>query len=80
VRILRLPEVKDKFGFRSDASVFACVKSGVLPQSIAISARSKGWPDFEIEQILCAKIAGKSDDDIKQIVQSQLAYRQTLVN
>jgi prophage regulatory protein len=78
MKLIRLPDVKEKFGFRSDSSVFAGIKDGILPPGIAISAKSKAWPDFEIDEILVARIAGKTDIDIKQIVTTQIEKRKSL--
>jgi prophage regulatory protein len=76
--ILRLPEVKQRRGFRADASVYNEIRNGLCTNGIAISVRSKGWPDYEIDAINTARIAGKSDDQIRELVKRLHAKRTKL--
>lgn len=66
--ILRKPEVKAEAGWRSDASVSNAVRVGLLTKPIQLGPRSVGWPDYEIKAINAARIAGKSDADIRALV------------
>jgi len=67
---LRLPEVKRRRGFRSDASVYNEVRDGLCTTGVAISQRSKGWPDYEIDAINAARVAGKTDAEIRELVKA----------
>lgn len=55
-------------GWRSDASVYNGVRNGTLTTGVAIGQRSRGWPDYEVKAIAAARIAGKSDDEIRELV------------
>lgn len=77
--ILRLPSVKGRFGHRSDASVYNAIKAGLCTTGVAIGQRAKGWPDYEIDAINAARIAGQSDTQIKELVQRLHAKRTALV-
>lgn len=66
--ILRKPEVKTEAGWRSDASVSNAIRAGLLTKPIQIGPRSVGWPDYEIKAITIARIAGKTDADIRALV------------
>lgn len=55
-------------GWRSDASVYNGVRNGTLTTGVAIGQRSRGWPDYEVKAIVAARIAGKSDDEIRELV------------
>ena len=66
--IWRIPSVKDEMGWRSDASVNNGVRDGTLTTGVAIGQRSRGWPDYEVKAIAAARIAGKSDDEIRELV------------
>ena len=66
--IWRIPSVKDEMGWRSDASVYNCVRNGTLTTGVAIGQRSRGWPDYEVKAIAAARIAGKTDDEIRELV------------
>ena len=66
--ILRLPEVKRVFGWRSDASPYNAIRDGLLTTGVAIGQRSRGWPDYEVQAVAAARIAGKSEAEIRELV------------
>ena len=76
--ILRLPEVKRVFGWRSDASAYNDIRCGLLTSGVAIGRRSKGWPDFEIQAIATARVAGRSEAEIRKLVEVLHAKRAEL--
>lgn len=79
--ILRLPDVKRVLGHRADASVYNAIRDGLFTTGVAIGQRAKGWPDYEAQAIAAARVAGKSNAQIREIVKSlhakrvELAYR-----
>lgn len=44
------------------------VDRGLLPKAVKISERASAWPESEIEAINKARIAGKSEGEIRQLV------------
>ena len=66
--ILRLPEVKRVLGHRADASVYNAIRAGLFTNGVAIGQRAKGWPDYEAQAIAAARVAGKSEDEIRELV------------
>jgi prophage regulatory protein len=44
------------------------VQRGLLPKAVKISERASAWPSDEIDAINRARIAGKSEDEIRQLV------------
>lgn len=75
MRILRLPSVKAKAGHRSDATIYNAIREGLWTTGVAIGQRAKGWPDYEVDAIIAARIAGKSDDQIRELVKVLHAKR-----
>ena len=73
--ILRMSEVKAETGHRSHASIYTAIKAGTFPKGVAIGQRSRGWPSGEIRAINSARIAGKSDDEIRELVKALHAKR-----
>ena len=67
--ILRLPEVKRVLGYRADASVYNAIRAGLFTNGVAIGQRARGWPDYEAQSIASARVAGKSDEEIRELVQ-----------
>jgi prophage regulatory protein len=70
MQILRLPEVKRVLGHRADASVYNAIRAGLFTTGVAIGQRAKGWPDYEAQAIASARVAGKSDDEIRGLVRA----------
>lgn len=76
--ILRLPAIKAEMGWRSDASVYNDIRDGKFTTGVAIGQRSKGWPDYEVKAISAARIAGKTDAQIRELVKVLHAKRTEL--
>jgi len=76
--ILRLPEVKRVLGHRADASVYNAIRVGLFTNGVAIGQRAKGWPDYEVDAINAARVAGKSDSEIRELVKNLHAKRSEL--
>jgi len=76
--ILRLPEVKRVLGHRADASVYNAIRAGLFTNGVAIGQRAKGWPDYEVDAINAARVAGKSEDEIRDLVNALHAKRAEL--
>ena len=75
MKILRLPSVKAEMGHRSDASVYNAIRAGLFPVGVQIGQRAKGWPDYEVNAINTARVAGKTEDEIRELVNSLYAKR-----
>ena len=78
MKILRMPEVKAVTGQRSHSPIYIDIKAGLFTAGVAIGQRAKGWPDYEVEAITAARIAGKSDHEIRQLVTRLHAKRAEL--
>lgn len=66
--ILRMPAVKAETGHRSHASIYNAIKAGLFTRPVPIGMRSVGWPADEVRAINAARVAGNSDDEIRQLV------------
>ena len=65
--ILRLPAVLKERG-RSRSAHYLDIQNGLFTKPVAIGARAVGWPDAEVAALNAARIAGKSDDKIRDLV------------
>lgn len=65
--ILRLPEVLRQRG-RSRSTHYLDIQQGLFPHPVAIGARAVGWPEHEVAAVNDARIAGRSDDEIRELV------------
>jgi prophage regulatory protein len=73
-----MPEVKAETGHRSHASIYTAIKEGLFTKPVAIGQRAVGWPSDEVQSINAARIAGKSEDDIRLLVIRLHARRKEL--
>ena len=76
--ILRMPAVKLETGHKSHASIYTAIKAGMFTQPVQIGQRSVGWPSNEVQAINAARIAGKSETEIKELVNRLHAKRTEL--
>ncbi len=66
--VLRMPQVKAETGHRSHASIYNAVNAGLFTKPVPIGRRAVGWPSDEVEAINAARIAGKTDKEIRELV------------
>ena len=71
---LRLPDVCDRTG-KPKSTVYRDIGDGLLPPPVRIGERASAWPDDEIDAINLARLRGKSNDEIKQLVADLVAAR-----
>ena len=57
------------------STVYAQIKEGIFPPPVALGARSVGWPESEISEIIGARIAGFSAEQVRDLVKSLVAQR-----
>ena len=77
--IFRMAAVKAETGHRSHASIYTAIKAGLFTKPVPIGERSVGWPDYEVKAINSARIAGKTEADIRDLVNRLHAKRIDLV-
>jgi len=78
MNFIRLPEVKTRSGYRSSASIYNLVRDGLFTKPIKIGMRSVAWPDYEVDSINTARLAGYSDDQIRAHVNELHLHRERL--
>ena len=65
--ILRLPSVIRLTGL-SRSTIYLRISEGYFPRPISLGARAVGWPEDEILEVNRARIAGKSNPEISELV------------
>jgi prophage regulatory protein len=73
-RILRGAAVGDIMS-ESKSTRHNRVAQGLLTPPISLGPRAVGWPEHEVQAILAARIAGRTESDIKSLVISLMAAR-----
>jgi len=72
--ILRLPAVRASSGY-SRSTIYLRMAQGLWPKQISLGPRCVGWPANEITALNAARIAGKSDEEIRELVVKLQAAR-----
>lgn len=67
VTLLRLPAVMSATGL-SRSSIYLRVKQRLMTAPVKLGARCAAWPRHEVDAINNARIAGKPDDAIRELV------------
>jgi prophage regulatory protein len=67
LRILRRKQVEYETAL-SKSTLYFRIKGGLWPTPIKIGARAVGWLASEVEALNAARVAGKTDDEIREIV------------
>lgn len=65
--ILRRTRVEAFTGY-SRSTVYLRISQGLWPKPVSLGSRAVGWPASEVAALNAARIAGKSDDDIRALV------------
>lgn len=76
--ILRLPAVLRERG-RSRSAHYLDIQQGLFTRPVQIGLRAVGWPAGELAAINAARIAGMSDDEIRELVLKLEAARKAAV-
>lgn len=77
--IWRMQSVKAETGHKSHASIYTAIRNGLFTTGVAIGQRSVGWPSDEVLALNNARIAGQTDEQIKELVIRLHAKRIELV-
>jgi prophage regulatory protein len=72
--ILRLPDIKTSTGL-SRSTIYLRITQGVFTKPVNLGGRAVGWPASEVAVLNAARIAGKSDLEIRDLVSKLEAAR-----
>ena len=74
IQIVKQPSLLEQFAF-SKSTLFSQIKQGLMPKPIPLGDRAVGYLQHELDSVLSARIAGQSNDQIKELVKSLVAQR-----
>ena len=72
--LLRLPEVLRRRG-RSRSAHYLDIEAGLFPHPVPIGGRAIAWPDYEVNAVNAARVAGKTEEEIRALVTALEAAR-----
>lgn len=65
--ILRRKQVQAESGY-SRSTLYFRISQGLWSRPVRLGARAVGWPSDEVAAINAARVAGKTDDEIRALV------------
>jgi prophage regulatory protein len=65
--ILRLPAILTSTGL-SRSTIYLRIAQGVYTKPVSLGGRAVGWPADEVVALNAARIAGKPDTEIRELV------------
>lgn len=68
MQLLKLKPVQARYP-KSKSSLYAAIAAGLFPTPVPIGARAVAWPESEVDAVIAARIAGKSDAEIRALVE-----------
>ena len=74
--ILRRKQVQAESGY-SRSTIYLRIAQGLWPKPVSLGARAVGWPAGEVSAMNAARIAGKSEDEIRALVMALEIGRRT---
>jgi len=74
--ILRIPTTKARSGY-SRSTIYLRIAQGLWTKQVILGPRCVGWPENEVSALNAARIAGRSDDEIRALVLRLEAARKT---
>lgn len=77
-RVLRNKETLSLLGI-SNTTFYRRIKDGLLPPPFNLGCRAVGWLEHEIEKVIAARVAGKTDEEVKTLVSELVAARKSAV-
>ena len=68
MEIWRIQVVKAATGYRSTASIYNNIKAGLWTKPVRIGQRSVGWPSDEVIAVNKARVAGATDEQLRELI------------
>lgn len=75
--LLRLPAVKAQSGY-SRSTIYLRMSQGLWTKPVSLGARAVAWPAGDVAALNAARIAGKSDEQLRALVLKLEAARQSV--
>lgn len=78
MKLLKLPQVLDLTA-KSRSTHYDEIKKGYMVPPVKLGGSSVAWPESEIIAINSARIAGKSNNEIRELVRKLITDRKNLL-
>lgn len=79
LKIIRRDTLMDRLGMKK-TWLADNVASGLIPPPISLGSRAVGWLDHEINAVIAARAAHKSDEEVRDLVLALIDQRDFTAN
>lgn len=79
ITMLRMSAVVAHTG-RSRMSIYRDVQDGLFTRPVRIGTNAIGWPDYEVASLIAARVADKSEDEVRALVAEFHEKRRTALD
>jgi prophage regulatory protein len=66
-KLLRLKGLLERNG-KGRSATYKDIQDGLMTRAVKLGPRAAGWPSDEADAIIAARIAGKTDEQIRALV------------
>jgi prophage regulatory protein len=66
-RLLRMPAVCAASG-QARSTIYRRIEEGLWPKPVKLGPRAVAWPASEVAAVNAARVAGRTDDDVRALV------------
>lgn len=74
VRLISLHDVAARCGIKK-TRIYQDIRQGILPPPVKRGANCVRWVDHEIANVVAARVAGASDEELRYVVKECVALR-----
>jgi prophage regulatory protein len=79
IKIQRKTEVLTSTGFKK-STLYNRINAGLMPPPVSLAGGSSvGWIEHEVQSVIAAFCAGKSPEEIKELVKELIVQRSELI-
>lgn len=75
IAVMRGKKAREHLGDLAVSTFYERIQKGLIPPGVPLGGRIVGWPAFELDAILEARIAGATDEDIRHLVRNLIRKR-----
>lgn len=75
-KLLRLNGVKEIYP-KCKSEIYEEITDELFPPPVKLGPRMSAWVEDEVRSVIGARIAGKSDDEIRELVKSLVVARKS---
>lgn len=77
-KLIKLSEIINTYPL-SESTIFRQISAGTFPPAINLGCRSTAYLSSEIEVVMAARIAGKSENELQKLVNDLVSKRPNLL-